>query len=59
MFSLLCIIKALVDAKDKYEWTPLHIAVFRMNFDLVKYLIEVGYAGATAVSSVGSVAELE
>jgi hypothetical protein len=29
-----------------------------MNFDLVKYLIEVGHADATAVSSVGSVAEL-
>lgn len=47
-----------VDAKDKQQWAPLHIAVFRLNVEMVKFLVETVGADVNAKCSVGTAMEL-
>ena len=49
---------ANVDAKDKTAWAPLHIAAFRMNENVVRFLVEQAGADVDAICSFGSVADL-
>jgi hypothetical protein len=56
--ELLLRLGANVDAKDKTAWAPLHIAAFRMNEPVVRYLVEQAGADVDAICSFGSVAHL-
>eukprot|EP00475_Leptophrys_vorax_P035226 TRINITY_DN5780_c0_g1_i1.p1 TRINITY_DN5780_c0_g1~~TRINITY_DN5780_c0_g1_i1.p1 ORF type:complete len:313 (+),score=81.97 TRINITY_DN5780_c0_g1_i1:62-1000(+) len=56
--ELLLRLGANVDAKDKTAWAPLHIAAFRMNETVVRYLVEQAGADVEAICSFGSVAHL-
>lgn len=49
---------AEVDAKDKSDWTPLHIAVFRVHAEMVRFLVEKAGANPEAVGSLGTPADL-